>query len=108
MELIYPASPDQVPADLIEPSFSYKRSAWLAVVSLAIFGVAYLGLIGWLLWTSCRLFSAAGADTANVFVAIGTTFLGLFLIKALFFLERGEIGDDLEVTRRISLAYSSF
>jgi Zn-dependent protease with chaperone function len=62
--------------------------------------VAYLGLIGWLLWTSYRLFSAASADTANVFVAIGTTFLGLFLIKALFFLERGEIGDDIEVTKQ--------
>jgi Zn-dependent protease with chaperone function len=98
MELIYPASPDQVPADLIEPTSGYKRNAWLAMASLATFVAAYLGLVGWLSWTSYRLFSAVSGDAGNVFVAIGTTFLAVFLIKALFFLERGELTDQIEVT----------
>jgi len=98
MESFYPASPNQVPADLIEPSSSYKRHAWLAMASLAIFVVAYLGLVGWLSWTSYRLFSAVSGDAVNVFLAISTAFLALFLIKALFFLERGKMADEIEVS----------
>ena len=97
MESFYPASPNKVPADLIEPSSSYKRHAWLAMTSLAIFVVAYLGLVGWLSWTSYRLFSAVSGDAVNVLFAISTAFLALFLIKALFFLERGKTADEIEV-----------
>lgn len=98
MESIYPASPDQVPADLVEPSSRYRRQAWLAMASLAMFVVAYLGLVGWMSWTSYRLFSAVNGDAGNVFLAISTGFLALFLIKALFFLERGQMNDEIEVT----------
>ena len=42
------------------------------MASLTIFVVAYLGLAGWLLWTSYRLFSAGGE---NVIVGASTAFL---------------------------------
>lgn len=102
MDRIYPPGPENVPIDLTEPSARYKRSAWLAMASLALFVTLYLALAGWFVWTAYRVFGGAlagGKDTLLQFgIATCAAFLAIFMLKALFFVQRGGAPDDVEVT----------
>jgi len=102
MDKIYPRGPEYVPDNLTEPSTKYKRQAWLAMASLALFVTIYLALAGWFAWTAYRVLGGAlagGKDTLLQF-GIGTSaaFLAVFMLKALFFVQRGGASDDVEVT----------
>jgi Zn-dependent protease with chaperone function len=100
MQDSYPAGPQAVPADLTRPSATYRRNAWVALASLALFVALYLALAGWFVWTAYRLLGgAAGDDGLMHYVAGGSAaFLAIFMLKALFFLRRGGAPDALEVT----------
>lgn len=73
---------------------SYKRQAWLAVAALLGFVVAYFGLAGWFLFTAWRLSFGSGSGGGDAFwgvvIAISAAFLAVMMIKAVFFIQRGQ------------------
>ena len=99
MENIYPAGPQGVPEDLAQPSSVYKRRAWLAMASLTVFITLYVALAGWFSWTAYRtsveVFAAGKLE--YIFVAVCTAFLAVFMLKALFFVQKGSAPDAIEV-----------
>ena len=102
IEDVYPAGPANVPADLTRPTAAYTRNAWLAVAALLAFVALYLGLTGWLGYTTYRLItqgatgSGDGAFTAWI-LAIPTGFLFFFLVKGLFYVKHAQDSLQIEV-----------
>jgi Zn-dependent protease with chaperone function len=74
---------------------SYTRQAWLAVAALLGFVVAYFGLAGWFLFTAWRLSFGSGSGGSDAvwsfIVAICAAFLAVMMIKAVFFIQRGQL-----------------
>jgi Zn-dependent protease with chaperone function len=102
MENLYPIGPQGAPAELTKPTSIYKKRAWLAVVSLAVFVALYFLLAGWFVWTAYRLIGealAGGPDTFLHYLVGGCAiFLAVFMLKALFFISRGGAPDAVQVT----------
>jgi Zn-dependent protease with chaperone function len=97
----YPTSPAVVPAALTKPSARYRRHAWMAALSLALFLAVYLGLAVWFLWLSGVALHGLSLGKVNFLIlTVGTCagFLALFLIKALFFIRRASTGASIEIT----------
>lgn len=98
----YPKGPLNVPADLTTPSKSYKKHVWIASLALILFVALYLGLSTWLLYKSYKLFGNAFTGNRDQFlsfiVAVITGFLGVFMIKALFFITKRDKSNDIEIT----------
>ncbi|AVP99021.1 Zn-dependent protease with chaperone function [Ahniella affigens] len=99
---IYPAGPEQVPANLTEASKTYRRHAWFAVLGLFTFVAAYFGLmiwLGFLVYTQVQdLSGGRGNEPLISFLLIGIAgFLVVFMAKPLFSIQRGHSGDDLEL-----------
>lgn len=101
MDDLYPAGPGNVPATLTRPTSAYKHQAWLAVASLALFVMLYFALVGWFGWTAWRLISTAviGGDNAIGYFLVGgsAAFLCVFMLKALFFVNRGGAPDHVQI-----------
>jgi len=102
MSNTYPLGPQAVPAHLTRPTSAYKRRAWLALASLALFALLYVALAGWFVWTAYRVLGEAigGGPQALWHYLIGgsAAFLAVFMLKALVFLKRGGAPDAIEVT----------
>lgn len=103
MASLYPPSPEGVADDLTAPGPTYKRRAKVAFLSLLLFIALYLSLTGWFAWTAYSYFrNAMMSDQGAVLgYALGTVaaFLSVFLLKALFFVNRGGEVNDMEVTK---------
>jgi Zn-dependent protease with chaperone function len=103
MATLYPPGPDGVADDLTAPGPTYKRRAQVAFLSLLLFIALYLSLTGWFAWTAYKYFHNAMASDQSAVLgyALGAVaaFLTVFLIKALFFVNRGGEVNDMEVTR---------
>jgi Zn-dependent protease with chaperone function len=106
MESLYPAGPASVPAGLTAPTGNYRRNAWLAMLGLSGFMLAYLGLMAWFGWTAYRLtaklLAGSGGDGSTLFtvlVAGCAAFLAVFMAKALIFRRKTEASSaDIEIT----------
>ena len=100
---LYPESPLHVPADFTKPSKSYKRHVLIASVGLLAFVFLYFGLSTWFLYKSYKLFAntfTGGRDGGLSFMAgLLTGFLGVFMIKAIFFFKRGGKANAIEIKR---------
>ena len=98
---LYPRGPKDVPAELTQPTATYKH-AWLALASLALFVALYIALAGWFVWTAYRMFgeaAAGGPDKGwHLLISVSAAFLAVFMLKALFFIQRGGAPDAVEVT----------
>lgn len=97
----YPVGPQTVPPDLTSPTPTYKRRAWLALASIAVFLLLYVFLAGWFGWTAYRMFrevASGGSTLQYILVGASAAFLAVFMLKALVFLRRGETPDAIEVT----------
>jgi Zn-dependent protease with chaperone function len=101
MDTLYPEGPTDIPSELTQPSPTYKQRAWLAGACLVGFVLIYLFLAGWFVATAWRLIDDAvvsgGGNFANWLVGGGSAFLAIFMLKALFFIQRGENKDLLEL-----------
>lgn len=88
-------------AQLRQTSGAYRRQAWLAVAGLAGFVLGYFALAAWFFHTAWRLTfgSGYGGTFLGWVVALCATFLGVFMLKALVFVKRGQQGDMLEITQ---------
>ncbi len=102
MESIYPKGPDSVPSDLTKPSASYRKHAWLAVLGLLIFVVVYFALAAWFSWSAYQIIyeTTQGLREPLLGYLVGgcSAFLGLFMLKALFFIKHSDEVNDFEVT----------
>lgn len=91
----YPSSPTAVPRELTRPTPRYMLKVWQAVLILLLFMACYLGLSGWFLLKSYQLFS--DPNLATVIGGSASLFLGIFMLKALFFSRPGGQIDDIEI-----------
>ena len=102
MDAIYPRGPESVPVDLTRPSPLYRRQVWLAVMGLLLFISVYLALAGWFCWGAYQIImeTVAGQRAPLFGYLLGgcSAFLGLFMLKAVFFIQRGSGSRDHEVT----------
>jgi Zn-dependent protease with chaperone function len=100
MEHIYSPGPDAAPTDIAQPTSTYMGQAWLAMISLALFIVLYLSLAGWFAWTAYRVTveSFISGNAHYPLIAVCAGFLAVFMLKALFFIRRGNPPDAIEVT----------
>ncbi|WP_423395948.1 M48 family metalloprotease [Burkholderia sp. LMG 21824] len=101
MENHYPSGPSDVPAGLTRPGPSYKRNAWLAVAGLVTFIVLYLALTVWFALTGINRLLALNAHSGplDFLVCACSLFLTVFLVKALFFIKKGEYAGVIELKR---------
>src|SRR6478752_4520608 len=100
---LYPKGPSSVPQNLTIPSSSYKRHILIASGALLLFMVLYFGLSSWLIYQSYILFDgvfSGGKDgLVSIIVAVLMGFLGIFMFKALFFINKKDKSDDIEIKR---------
>lgn len=98
---LYPEGPDHVPASLTRPSGSFRKHIWIASAALLFFMLVYIGLSSWFLYKSFSLFVnvfSGGRDGFWSFVvALFLGFLGVFMIKALFFRSSRDNGHSIEI-----------
>lgn len=92
-----------VPRDLTVPNKKYKQQIALATLAIIAFIVLYFGLAFWFLYKSYFLFADLFSGGRNGFsgfmVAVLTAFLGVFMLKALFFLNRSNKSEFIEITK---------
>jgi Zn-dependent protease with chaperone function len=102
MQDYYPANPSSVPAHLTAPTKHYKRNAWLAMGALIVFVCLYVALSGWFGWKSYKLTAIAFSGGKNAFwifaLGICAGLLAIFMLKALFFVNKGGEPEDIEIT----------
>ena len=95
-EAIDPGTPAAVNGN---PSGSYRRNAWLAVATLALFLLTYFGLAAWFGVTAWRLtLGSTGLNLVGWLVGVCAAFLAVFMLKAVFFVRHGGGDDGLEIT----------
>jgi Zn-dependent protease with chaperone function len=98
----YPPNPDNVPADLYKPSSAYKRRAWVAMLILLIFVFLYVSISVFFGWKSFTFIKSAIEGSGDVqflgfVIGIPCAFLAIFLIKALFFVKKGDVDGSEEI-----------
>ena len=99
-ELTCPA-PIGVPRNLAAPGPGYRRRLLLTFVALLSFIAVYSALTGWFLWSAYRIltgvFGGNGQQAVGLFLALPLAFLGLFMLKALFFRDKADSAREIEV-----------
>lgn len=111
MDLPYPPTPSGIPADLAQPSPTYKRHVALAVAATLLFFGLYLGLMYWFAHTAWALARTAmdGRDGFWAwFAMVPALFLFAFLAKGLFVLKRNGGAREGEITRQDEPALFAF
>lgn len=96
-------APPVLLARLARPSPAYKRHAWLALGGLIVFMLLYLFLAGWFAYTAWNFtFGSANHGDGAVWswiIGACAAFLAIFMLKAIFFIRRGEASRLVELTR---------
>lgn len=102
VDQLYPAGPAGAGSQLAKASPAYRRQAWLAMVALLVFVGAYLLFSGWLAWKAYLSLRAVYYGSRDgmllTLVGLGAAFLAVFMLKALVFVRRGELGGLTEIT----------
>ncbi|MFN7143402.1 MAG: M48 family metallopeptidase, partial [Myxococcota bacterium] len=111
MNAPYPSAPAAVPPDLAKPTPSHRRHTLAAFGALVAFLLLYLGLAAWFGFTAWRLAMGAWTSPDGFFgyvLAVPPLFLFAFLVKGLFFVRKGDIGDAIELRPEDEPALFSF
>jgi len=100
---LYPKGPIDVPLEITNPSKSFKKHILIASASLILFMAIYIGLSGWFLYKSYQLLAntfTGGRDGFLSFIGGALLgFLGIFMVKALFFRTKNEKDNSIEITK---------
>lgn len=98
---LYPKGPLNIPSNLTLPSKEYKKKVWIASMTILLFLLSYLGLGGWFIYKSYRFFKNSfngGNDPVITFIcAVLMGFLGVFMLKALFFIIKRDKSESIEI-----------
>src|SRR5213076_472755 len=85
------------------PTAAYRRHTYLAVAGVMLFLLAYASAALWFAVTAYRLFASVPHGTVGIVLRVGggvaSAFMALLMVKAAFFVRRGEIERDFEVTQ---------
>ncbi|MGJ4788068.1 M48 family metallopeptidase [Leptospira koniambonensis] len=104
MDFVYPENPLHVPKDLTTPTANLKRNLWLAVVGLIGFAVIYITIAAWFTWATFYLitagFESRHSNLYTIISAMASGIISFFMLKALFFVKKGEISQEYEVTEK--------
>lgn len=99
---IYTISVKDIPENYANASSSYKRHMWIAVAGIVTFFLLYILLSVWFFYTGYRLLNDSfGGGNSGFFSTVGgfaAIFLGVFMIKAFFFVKTNHDVEDHEVT----------
>ncbi len=101
MEPIYPAGPEAVPRNLTRPTIAYRCQAWLATAGLLLFVGLYFGLAAWFCKTAWSLIVGFDPNEGSMMQLVGgacAAFLAVFMLKSVFFVNRGQPDQHVEVT----------
>ncbi|MGJ7528656.1 M48 family metallopeptidase [Variovorax sp. GB1P17] len=102
VDQLYPAGPADAGNQLAKASPAYRRHAWFAMVALLAFVAAYLLFSGWLAWKAYFSIRASIYGSRDgmllTLVGLGAAFLAVFMLKALVFVRRGQMGGLTEIT----------
>ncbi|WP_374339076.1 M48 family metallopeptidase [Leeia sp.] len=92
-------APSDLRNTLTRPSGRYRSRAWMAMLALLGFLLAYLGLAGWFGYIAWYTFAGDGITIHDSSPGIGLLagFLSFFMIKSLFFVRRGKYEDGDEI-----------
>lgn len=101
MNTIYTQSVSNVPEDYTQPTPNYKKHVYIAVAGIVAFFGLYLFLTYWFFSAAYRLlmdvFSGGEAGLMHILVGAASLFLGIFMIKAFFFVQTKYDVKDREV-----------
>lgn len=100
---LYPKTPLNVPADLTSPNKTYRKHVWIASLALILFIILYIGLSIWFIYKSYKLFGntfSGGREGVLTFISgVIMAFLGVFMLKALFFISKRNETNDIEIKK---------
>ncbi len=101
MESIYTTSVKNVPEDYNDPTPAYKKHVWIAVAGIVSFFLLYLYLTYWFFYSAYRLlypaFTGGNGGLMNIGIGLMSLFLGVFMIKAFFFVQTKYDVQDKEI-----------
>ncbi|TGK15516.1 M48 family metallopeptidase [Leptospira stimsonii] len=93
-----------LPSEISGLNQAHKRNLWLTVIGLVLFVLVYLALSGWFAWASYSFIhhglGGNGLELYSWIAGIGSGLISLFMIKALFFVKKGNMGDEYEITEK--------
>ncbi|XDD50667.1 M48 family metallopeptidase [Leptospira sp. WS92.C1] len=102
MDPLFSAHPTDILSDLTGLNHAHKRSLWLTVLGLVLFVLVYFALSSWFAWASYSLirygFTESGTGLYSWIAGIGSGLIALFMIKALFFVKKGSMREEYEIT----------
>ena len=109
----YPPGPADVPNGLTRPNAHYRRQARIAVGTLLLFFLVYLGLACWFVQKSIRtLLTLFEGRTEHEFtfmlVGVSCGLLSIFMLKGLFFVNHGGESSNTEVKAETQPALFDF
>lgn len=98
---LYSVSVSNIPEDYTDATSAYKRHIWVAVLGIGSFFLLYILLTIWFFFTAYRLLGDGFGGGNNQLVSIvggfAAAFLGIFMIKAFFFVKTNHDIEDHEV-----------
>lgn len=100
----YPKSPSGLSLNFTTPNKSYKKHIFIASIVLILFMLLYISLSAFFLYKSYRLFATISSRNDNVLLSFMTAFifgfLGIFMIKALFFKSKWNKSNNIEIKEK--------
>lgn len=90
MRSLYSKGPSNVPSGFTNPTKSFTKHVWFAIIGLILFIGLYILLTVWFGKLAYNLFTTPDSDFWDILLGIGFAFLSLFMVKSLFFLNKRE------------------
>jgi len=101
--VLYPAGPQQVPADLTKPRGSYQRQAWLAMAGLTLFMLGYIALgicFAVITFNGITHLNTWGFDLFRLVITVCAGLLTLFIGKSLFAVRKSGDPHGIEISEQ--------
>ncbi|WP_053002611.1 M48 family metallopeptidase [Kordia jejudonensis] len=90
MQSLYTKGPANVPKGFTNPTKSFTKHVWFAIIGLILFIGLYIILTVWFGRLAYNLFTAPESSFWDFILGIGFAFLSIFMLKSLFFLNKRE------------------